>query len=317
MAEITEADRYLLERIAHGDTDGWSQLVERYQGRLLAFARSRLSRKEEAEDLVQDTFIAFLEGLKNFRENASVETFLFTILRRKLIDFFRGKQMRVTFLQEALAKSASDSSFAPVSLQSPEATASFYMRREEQSEMLRLVLAETLDGLLERLRKAENFRDLQIIEMIFYAQLRNKDVARLMNMDEKAIALIKHRAMKEIKESVAKSPRLNRDEQLVVAGPTGGVAWEDSPTAMSMMTEVWEARRPTCPKRSTVGRFLLGTLEKPWQSYVDFHLNQLGCQFCRANLEDLKKQTTEEPRAFQSRVMHSTIGFFRPRSKES
>ena len=92
MAELTEADRYLLERISRGQADGWSQLVERYQGRLLAFARSRL-RKEEAEDLVQDTFIAFLEGLKNFRENASVETFLFTILRRKLIDFFRGKQM--------------------------------------------------------------------------------------------------------------------------------------------------------------------------------------------------------------------------------
>src|SRR3954451_3485828 len=102
MAELTEADRYLLQRIAQGDSEGWRQLVERYQGRLLAFARGRLSRKEEAEDLVQDTFIAFLEGIKNFRENASVETFLFTILRRKLIDFFRGKQMRTCFLQDVM-----------------------------------------------------------------------------------------------------------------------------------------------------------------------------------------------------------------------
>jgi hypothetical protein len=63
-----------------------------------------------------------------------------------------------------------------------------------------------------------------------------------------------------------------------------------------------------------VGRFLLGTLERPWQSYVDFHLNQLGCQFCRANLEDLKKQTEDESaKVFQSRLMQSTIGFFRPR----
>src|SRR3954464_1084816 len=109
MAELTEADRYLLQRIARGDAEGWRQLVERYQGRLLAFARGRLSRKEEAEDLVQDTFIAFLEGLKNFRENASVETFLFTILRRKLIDFFRGRQMRVCFLQEVMSGGSSGS----------------------------------------------------------------------------------------------------------------------------------------------------------------------------------------------------------------
>src|SRR3954467_15307422 len=116
MAELTEADRYLLERIARGDTEGWYQLVQPYQGRLLAFARSRLNRKEEAEDLVQDTFIAFLEGLKNFRENASVETFLFTILRHKLIDFFRGKQMRVCFLQELLQGDSSTRDDRPMQL---------------------------------------------------------------------------------------------------------------------------------------------------------------------------------------------------------
>src|SRR3954451_15374196 len=156
MAELTEADRYLLQRIARGDAEGWSLLVERYQGRLLAFARSRLSRKEEAEDLVQDTFIAFLEGLKNFRENASVETFLFTILRRKLIDFFRGRQMRVCFLQEAIAKSSDDTSFAPVSLESTDPTASVYMRRAEQGELLRGALADALEVLLDRLRESEN-----------------------------------------------------------------------------------------------------------------------------------------------------------------
>src|SRR6266571_2988000 len=102
MAELTQADRYLLDCVSRGDEAAWAQLVERYQGRLLAFARGRLARKDEAEDLVQDTFIAFLEGLSRFRENASVETFLFTILRHKIIDFFRGKQMRVCFLQEVM-----------------------------------------------------------------------------------------------------------------------------------------------------------------------------------------------------------------------
>src|SRR5580765_4482030 len=136
MAELTEGDRYLLQQIARGDGEGWSQLVERYQGRLLAFARSRLSRKEEAEDLVQDTFIAFLEGLKNFRENASVETFLFTILRHKLIDFFRGKQMRTCFLQDVLEGDSSDDR-TPEMEDSQSPTASWYARRDEQDDLLR------------------------------------------------------------------------------------------------------------------------------------------------------------------------------------
>lgn len=310
MAELTEADRYLLQRIASGDAEGWRQLVERYQGRLLAFARSRLSRKEEAEDLVQDTFIAFLEGLKNFRENASVETFLFTILRRKLIDFFRGRQMRVCFLQEAIAKSSDDTSFAPVSLEAADPTASVHMRKIEQGAILRTALADALDALLKRLRDQQNFRDLEIIEMIFYAQLRNKDVGRLMNMDEKAIALIKHRALNHIKEHVAANPTLGKAEVSAIDIPT----WEDSAIATSLLTDVWEERRPTCPKRSTVGRFLLGTLDGPWQKYVDFHLNQLGCVFCRANLEDLKKKTEDSGnKTFHAKLMQSTIGFLRPR----
>src|SRR5256885_7605534 len=105
MAQLTEADKYLLDQIARGDSSAWAQLVQRYQGRLLAFARGRLHRIEEAEDLVQDTFIAFLESVaaSKFRENASVETFLFTILRHKLIDFFRSPaKMRLCFLQEVL-----------------------------------------------------------------------------------------------------------------------------------------------------------------------------------------------------------------------
>ena len=39
MAELTQADRYLLDQIRRGDGEGWSALVARYQGRLLAFAR--------------------------------------------------------------------------------------------------------------------------------------------------------------------------------------------------------------------------------------------------------------------------------------
>src|SRR5437667_1617075 len=169
MAELTEGDRYLLQQISRGDAEGWSQLVRTYQGRLLAFARSRLARKEEAEDLVQDTFIAFLEGIGKFRENASVETFLFTILRHKIIDFFRGKQMRTCFLQEVLESRSPDSD-RPAQMAGSQPTASWYARRDEQGDLLRRALSNALDELTERLKKSENFRDLQIIEMLFYAQ---------------------------------------------------------------------------------------------------------------------------------------------------
>ena len=80
----------------------------------------------------------------------------------------------------------------------------------------------------------------------------------------------------------------------------------------SLLTEVWEEWRFTCPKRSTIGRFLLGTLEEPWAEYVQFHVNRLGCRFCRANVDDLQKADETERQKVHQRVFESTIGFFKP-----
>lgn len=301
MADITEADRYLLRQILEGNSEGWSQLVERYQGRLLAFARGRLSRREEAEDLVQDTFIAFLESLKKFRENASIETYLFTILRRKLIDVFRGSKFRACLLSESLEKDE-DSSSADM-LSSGDPSVSQYVVNNENQQQLKEALSAALSTHVARLQAAENFRDLQILEMLLFAQLRNKEAARHLNMDEKQIALIKHRSLNDIRDHV-----LSGTVKTKTSLPDD--AESDLATA-SLLSEVWEETRPTCPKRSTIGRSLLGTLEPAWKKYVDFHIATLGCQFCKANLDDLKKQTEVEPDKLRFRVLQSTVGFFK------
>jgi RNA polymerase sigma factor (sigma-70 family) len=307
MAELSEGDKYLLEQIRRGDGEGWAALVGRYQGRLLAFARGRLRQPADAEDIVQDTFFHFLKGLPAFREDASVETYLFTILRRKLVDHFRGKHMRLCSLQDVLdsggggsggsSSGGDDAREAASRIAGDDPTPSFYARRDEQAGLDRAALAAALRALLDRLKEAGNLRDLRVIECLFYGQLRNKDVAKIAGIDEKHVALIKHRALNEVREHVARNSGTG-SSSLPVYGD-------------SMVTEVWEEQRLTCPKRSTIGRYLLGTLDPPWQELVDFHLNRLGCRFCRANLDDLQKKTNEDSAVVRDRILHSTIGFFK------
>ncbi len=59
--------------------------------------------------------------------------------------------------------------------------------------------------------------------------------------------------------------------------------------------EIWRRHRLSCPPRTQLGSFLLGTLETEPHSYVEFHLQQIGCRLCLANLEDLKQQQAEQP----------------------
>jgi hypothetical protein len=52
--------------------------------------------------------------------------------------------------------------------------------------------------------------------------------------------------------------------------------------------EIWRRLRLSCPTRSQLGSFLLGTLAAPQAEYVEFHLRSVGCRICTANLHDLE-----------------------------
>ncbi len=65
--------------------------------------------------------------------------------------------------------------------------------------------------------------------------------------------------------------------------------------------EIWRRHRLSCPPRTQLGGFLLGTLEAEPHSYIEFHLQQIGCRLCLANLEDLKQQQAEQSAATQIR----------------
>ncbi|MCY2951164.1 MAG: sigma-70 family RNA polymerase sigma factor [Planctomycetota bacterium] len=300
MNDLTQAERYLTEQIRQGSSDAWQQLVDRYQGRLLAFARSRAVNRTDAEDLVQETFLQFLKSLPTFREEASLETWLFMILRRRIVDLLRGKRVTVCTLQDGRPDDDSSGSGSSMQFAAPDPTASTYARRDERLDHERAALTQALAELVNALKESQDFRDLKIIEMLFFGQLRNKDIAPLVQLDEKNIALIKHRWLKQLRQRVA--DRLKNVDLSAI---------ETDGAADSLLTEIWEEQRLSCPKRSTLGGYLLNTLDPPWHDYVDFHINQLGCRFCRANLEDLKSQSAAAPRVLVDRIMQSTVGFFR------
>ena len=198
MSGITKAEKYLVDQIRLGKNDAWSQLVDRYRGRLLNFARVKLSQRADAEDVVQETFIAFIKGLPGYRRDSGLESYLFSILRRNIINAYRSKHAKhLCLIQDIYEPSATDKiTDAFSNLPGPEHTGSWYARRDEQGDLLRQGLSKALLTLVNRYKTTLNFRDIQIIELLFYCQLSNKDVAEIMNIDKQSVSLIKHRSLK-------------------------------------------------------------------------------------------------------------------------
>ena len=296
MTEQNRADQFLIEQIQEGSEDGWSQLIGRYHGRLLAFARSQLRDKSEADDIVQETFIGFLKSVDRFRTKSSLETYLFTILRRRLVDSFRRNgrrdEINLCSLQDSSLDSSSVDFFQP---ESADLSSSQYAINSENREQQENALWQAVRVAIQRFKDENRFRDLQIVEMLFYAQLRNKDIGQLVGIDEKQVALVKHRLIKRLQETL-------------------GGQFAGSLADESMLSRMWEEHRPSCPKRSTVGKWLMGTLEPEWAEYVEFHVEKLGCRFCQANREDLREDTEPtDSLTARNRIMQSSVGFFRTR----
>ena len=99
MSAAQETDRLLIERIRGGDEGAWSDLISRFEGRLLAFVESRIRDRNICEDIVQETFIGFLNSLPNYDRKRPLESYLFSICAYKLTDHLRreGRRPAVPF----------------------------------------------------------------------------------------------------------------------------------------------------------------------------------------------------------------------------
>ncbi len=77
---------------------------------------------------------------------------------------------------------------------------------------------------------------------------------------------------------------------------------------------VWRRERLSCATREQLGAFLLQALDASQYDYIEFHLTTVGCPFCQANLDDLKRLQAEaaEPRTTRRRkIVDSSAGVLR------
>ncbi len=90
---LPATDAELIARWQSGDQRAAALLVERHATPMARFAAS-LGVREEIDELVQDTFVRAFSSLDSFRADSSLRTWLFTILKRLLLDRKRAERRR-------------------------------------------------------------------------------------------------------------------------------------------------------------------------------------------------------------------------------
>jgi RNA polymerase sigma factor RpoE len=88
------ADLTLVRRAQHDDVGAYDELVRRYQERIYATVYHMTSNHEDANDLVQETFIKAFRALKSFKGDSSFYTWVYRIAVNKTINFLKQRKNR-------------------------------------------------------------------------------------------------------------------------------------------------------------------------------------------------------------------------------
>ncbi len=89
-------DRYLVWRLKRGSAQALCRIYNRYESDLLTLATSLLGRTGQAEDVLQDVFVRFLESIDTFELTGSLKGYLAKCVANRARDYLRRDRGRVS-----------------------------------------------------------------------------------------------------------------------------------------------------------------------------------------------------------------------------
>ena len=76
-------DHELVQRLRDGDENAFAELIDRYGATMLRVAQMYVRDRATAEEVVQETWLAVLNGIDRFEQRSSLKTWLFRILTNR------------------------------------------------------------------------------------------------------------------------------------------------------------------------------------------------------------------------------------------
>lgn len=179
-------------RVRDGDSAAFTELVARYQNRLLTVLEHLVQDRELAEDLTQDVFIRVYNARLRYEPEARFSTWLFTIANNVASNALRSRSRR----REVGVSEGNGADSTPLSLDqlAKAASGSLPTRaldKAEQAEMVRHAVA----SLSERQRMA--------LLLAKFEGMSYQDIAQTMGLSVQAIKSLLSRARVNLKEMLA------------------------------------------------------------------------------------------------------------------
>lgn len=189
--EVT--DEALMAQYLEGDRQAFRVLFERYSPRLLGLMRQRVYDAEDAQELVQQTFLQFHRARHDFRAGGRVRPWLVTIALNLRRDHLRRLPRR----HRVGLDDAPEPSVEPRTAE-----------RRDQARLVREAVSELSDSHRE------------VIELHWFSEMSFHEIAEVLGISYSAAKVRAHRAYDKLRRSLSRTT----DVVLLVLGSLG--LWE-------------------------------------------------------------------------------------------
>lgn len=165
-----------------------NKLIETYQTNFDDLVAKTMplvgGNKMEAEDIVQDVFCCQLINCKyEARDNASMATYIFSIIKNKVCDMHRynTRYKYIAYDEEENIPAPAENYFTDMEME------------EEQSERINVMI---------NAKKNLNARQAQVIDMFYWENKNQKEIAHALGTTTGAVEQLLHRAKEGIKKTM-------------------------------------------------------------------------------------------------------------------
>lgn len=180
MAETID-DEHLVEQFNRGDESAFDRIVEQHSSDIAALANRLLGWSGEVEDVTQDIFLAAFLGMKKFRCDCSIKTWLFTITVNKCRSYRYKRVLRRRRISQV----------ADITVEASDGQADSKPMEAETFKRIR----RAVQALPAKYREPVVLRYLQ--------ELPTDEISRILGISKNALQVRLNRARARLKEELA------------------------------------------------------------------------------------------------------------------
>jgi RNA polymerase sigma-70 factor (ECF subfamily) len=190
MARVAEENKHDLEaqqglaaRIQGGDRDSFAELVNQYQKKIFVFAYGFFPNREDALEIVQETFMRVYEKIGSYRPDHSLQSWIYRLAHNLCVDYYR-KYTKKRKLEDNI------DSVPDRHLASTDSCQAAWESRQT---------AEAIERAVENL----SWKQKEVFTLKYRQGMKLQQVAEVLNISLGTVKTLHHRALKRIRREVA------------------------------------------------------------------------------------------------------------------